>query len=176
LLESKVLANLAVSAFLDLAQNRIRSNQEENKYDLELDNISDNLFPELNSKTWEIILLIVCSPYDPQEHMKSVIVRSWSIGRYSLRDFGFENVVFTHPESAEEKAKRILVIEEKIKEATQKSYEMALFIFHGFFTKEFLEKAISETKKLKFKDDSIEERKRKNLLETLEGLYQFLIR
>ena len=138
-----------------------------------MDNIAGKLFPEIDPKTWEIVLVLVFTPYDPEARIKSVIRRPWNIGRYSLSDFKFENMVIREPETPEEKEKRMKTMRERISDEKEKAYEMALIIFHNLFTRDFLEKVIIESNNLKFREESIEERKRRDLLVTLKGLYQY---
>lgn len=173
--EKKVFANLAAAEFIDWACNRIQRDQGD-KYDESLDDISGNLFPEANSQTWEIILLFVCSPFDSEAQAKSVIERNWGIGMYSLRDVKMMTfAVGEEKETEEEKQRRINGIEHKIETSKAKAYELALIMFPNVFTKEALEKSITDAKKLHYQEDSKEDRKRKNLLLTLEGLNQSLL-
>ena len=54
------------------------------------------------------------------------------------------------------------------------TYELAILLFPNHFSKKLLQKYIEDTNKLKYPDDSEEERKRLKLLEIFQGMLDTL--
>ena len=113
------LAQLSYKRFMDWAGSRIVDNRES---DLVLNEVAENLFPEVDIRTWSRILIFRFSPYG-ENRVKSVIERNWS--------FGFRKPVFVSSGeySPEEFAKQIAA-EEKTK--IERAYELALFLYKPF--------------------------------------------
>jgi len=162
-IESKenLVARITLSKFLQWASQRILETRED--YDRQLDNVSYNLFPELDPTTWAVVLIFVFSPYG-ENRVKSVIERQWT--------FGFLTRIRIFSGVSEAEIKEIIKQQESV-EITS-TYELATLIFGDIFTKELLEKYIEEAKALKYADGSKEERKRLRLIEVLQGMLDFL--
>jgi hypothetical protein len=67
-------------------------------------------------------------------------------------------------------AQKELEIEAKIKTESQKAYGLALLVFGNFFTKDLLQKYISEANNLKYEENTKENRRRLKLLRIFSGL------
>jgi hypothetical protein len=166
-------ALLSYNNFLGWALSRLANPKEE--FDLTLHTFVEDLFPEAAPEVLEIILLFVCTPFDPQARVKSVIERYWTIGYPSLKAVSFVTTIgegTTEDEITRQRLQKEIEIDEQLKTATKKTYEIAIQLFSNVFTKETLAKSIEEAKKLNYAEDSKEERKRKRILKTLLELEQ----
>lgn len=175
----KIFAILSYDQFINWAMARIQVTRKE-EFDLTLHNLTENLFPEVDAKTWEIILIFICSPYDPEARVKSVIQRYWTIGRFSLK--GASVSIFTTADEAttEEEITKQRIIkqrenEEALEVANKKTFELALQLFPDSFSKELLFKYIAEANNLKYDPKSHEENKRAELLRIFMGLAENVI-
>lgn len=149
-LESKI----SWEHFIRWALSRIR--QSERDYDEFLDEVIENLFPEVEPIIWGRILLFIYSPYGPEGKIKYIIERKWH--------FGHIGRMYSGTGKGDEDIEKWL--NERIKEDKEATYELALFLFKNSFTKENLEKYIKELKDLEstYSKDSIEEKHRTALL------------
>ncbi|MEM3641410.1 MAG: hypothetical protein QXH37_05780 [Candidatus Bathyarchaeia archaeon] len=159
--KGNLVVRITLNNFLQWAYQRIMEAKED--YDWQLENVSYNLFPELDPVTWAVILTFVFSPFG-ENRVKSVIERRWIFGFLTrIRTFsGISETEITEMVKRQESA-----------EITS-TYELATLIFGGVFTKELLEKYIKEAKDLTYDEGSPEERKRLKLLEVLQGILDFL--
>ena len=171
--KEKVLAHLSFRRFLDWTQGRIFSSHER-EFDEPLYEMVLHLFPEVDPETWETILIFVFSPYAPEARVRSVIERNWTIGYSLARSFTFE-ISLAEGENYDEVKKKVITqkqaeTEAKIATGSQKAYSLALLVFGTVFTKDLLQKCISEASGLKYADDTKENRKKLKLLRIFSGL------
>jgi hypothetical protein len=160
--KENLVAKITLEIYLQWASQRIIEAKED--YDRQLDNVSYNLFPEVDPVTWATILIFVYSPFINGNKVKSVIERNWT--------FGLLSRVRTFSGALEEK------IEEAIKSQElaeiKNTYELAILLFPHVYSKELLEKYVEEAKELKYADGSVEEHKRLRLLKVLQGILDTL--
>jgi len=149
-LESKI----SWEHFIGWASSRIRHSEKD--YDELLDDIIENLFPEVDPIIWARILLFIYSPYGPEAKIKYIIERKWH--------FGDTGRMYSGTGRSGEDIEKWL--NERIKKDEEAAYELALFLFKSRFTKENLEKYIDELKKLEsiYDKSSREEKHRLRLL------------
>jgi len=156
--EKNLIAKISYHAFIEWALNRIQSNQT---FDRQLNDVSNNLFPEVHPEMWAMVLIFVLSPYSSENRVKSVIERPWTFG------FRLRPVVFFGEKKREE-----IIKEQKAQEESeiQNIYELTHLLFPEIFTKELLEEYIKQASELKYPDDSTENRRKAKLLELFGGL------
>jgi hypothetical protein len=164
----KVFAKLALEQFLRWALGRTHAQKQED--DSAFHYLVEGFFPELDSRTWEIILLFVFSPYNSEARVKSVIERYWTIGHISVEALTFAYTVKPGENEEEIIAQKHREMEEKIKAGSQKAYELAFLLFPNIFSRELLTKYKNESINLKYPKASIEDYKREDLLNVLNGL------
>lgn len=142
----------------------------ETNFDRELDDISSNLFPEVEPSIWAIILIFVFSPYG-KERMEAVIQRPWNFGLV-----GRAKVYSGHAgESEEDFEKRSRQMVHAQYELEKKNaFELTTLLFPQEFSKENLEKNIRNLKALKYGKESKEEKKRLRLLSIFTEMLEFL--
>jgi len=149
--------------FIGWASSRIR--HSEKNYDEFLDEVIENLFPEVDPITWGRILLFRYSPYGPEGKIKYVLEKKWH--------FGHMGRMYTGTEVGDENIEKWL--SDKIKESEEAAYELALFLFKNTFTKENLEKYIKKLEDLEstYNKDSLEEKHRLSLLNIFTAMLDY---
>jgi len=155
------LAQLSYNEYINRARSRIIDNRES---DLVLNEVTENLFPEVDIWTWSRILIFIFSPYG-ENRVKSVIERNWSFG------FRISAIVSSGEYSPEEVAQQIAA-EERTR--IERALELALFLYKPIFTEEMLKKYKADARKLKYRPNTSEGRKKKELLEIFDGLLHSL--
>jgi hypothetical protein len=176
--DQKVFAVMSLLEFMKWSYGRIQDNQE-NKPDEPLHNIVENLFPEVDSRTFEILLFFAVSPFNPENRVKSIVERNWRVGYLSSRSFGRVFSMINEKEiTPEELEKQILQKqkenEERFEDEKQKTYELMLLLFPNDFSQEFLNKYLVDAENLKYGQGTIEEYKRIDLLKIFNGLQKYL--
>jgi hypothetical protein len=166
--KKNLFARIFLSRFLDWASVRIQMGKD---FDPQLNDISVNLFPDVDPRVWAIILIFCVLAFDPNNRVKSVIEQPWSFGY----DFGATVFTLSGEETIEKKLEALELqkeAERKIK--TQEAYELGILLFPQVFERELLVKYIDEASKLTFTEDSSKDHKRIAILkifsEMLEGL------
>jgi len=168
-LENKenIITRISLNEFLHWARDRIWQAKED--FDRNLDDVSNNLFPEVEPVLWARILIFVFSPYG-ENKVKSVIERPWN--------FGFVGRIRTYsgyPEDNEEEFRKkmdeMMYSAEKVE--TNSTFELAYLLFPTQFSKENLEKYINNLKELKYGKESKEENKRLRLLGIFEEMLKY---
>ena len=156
--EKNLIARISYHAFIDWAVNRIQSNQT---FDRQLNDVSNNLFPEVHPGMWAMVLIFVFSPYSSENRVKSVVERPWTFG------FILRPVVFFGEKKPEE-----IIREQKAQEESeiQNAYELTHLLFPTVFTEELLKEYIKQAGELKYPDDSTENHRKAKLLELFGGL------
>ena len=164
--KEKIISRVSRYNFLQWAQERIWQAKEE--FDRNLDDVSHNLFPEVEPVFWARILTFVFSPYG-ENRVESVIKRPWN--------FGFVGRIKTYSGYSENNEEFRKKMSEKMqseeKTETKNTLELTNLLFPQQFSKENLEKYISDLKGLKYEKESKEEGKRLRLLRIFEEMLKF---
>ena len=155
------LAWLSYNNFMVWVSPRIIDNPES---DLVLNEVTENLFPKVDIRTWSRILIFVLSPYG-ENRVKSVIERNWSFG------FRIRTIVSTGKYSPKEVYQQ-LTAEDRPK--IERAYELALSLYKSTFTEKMLKKYKTDARKLKYPSNTSEGRKKKELLKIFDGLLHSL--
>jgi hypothetical protein len=152
--ERNSISHITKKIFINWAKKRVQSAifRENVENDRHMDNVSWNLFPEVDPRIWAAILFFEFSPYDVTNRCQSVIESPWNFGLYG------RTVV---ADSEKE-------LQAKIDECVQKTCKLALNMFSRTFTKQKLEKYIDELNKLQYPPESEQERKQKKLRQIFE--------
>jgi len=171
-LENKenIISKISLNNFLHWTQMRIWKLGE--NLDWDLDEVSRNLFPDVEPILWSRILIFIFSPYG-DNRMKFVLERSWtfgSMGRFRTYSRDIED-------SKEESRRKMDEAIQLAEEAEMKNtFELACLLFKDNFSKENLEKYLIMLKELKYKEESKEEKNRLELLNTFNEMLKYLIK
>lgn len=159
--KNNLISQVSLSEFMRWAQKRIWNPKDE--FDKNLDDVSRNLFPEVDPIAWAKILIFSLSSIDPKNRVKYVIERHWNFGCAGR----------FHTYSGE-----FVISEEMEKRASEErnTFELATMLFKKDLSKESLEHYIRDLKELegKYKDDSLEETKRLGFLNIFTKMLDFL--
>jgi hypothetical protein len=166
-LESQIEARISFNNFLSWAGERIQSVKEE--FDDKLDDVSRNLFPELEPLAWARILIFLYSPYG-EIRVKSMIERAWNFGRGRSRGYSFS--VEEDEKEVEKRMKQMVELQENTEK--EKTFEFASLLFKQQFSKEKLEKYIADINQLIYAIDSKEDLKKQALLSLFQEMLQFM--
>ncbi len=168
--KENIIPNIILHEFLRWTQDRILKREEE--FDKKLEDVSENLFPEVEPIIWSRVLVFVLSSYG-ESRVKSMIERPWN--------FGFIGRMRTYsgfPSDSEKELDKKMseAAQSEKKTETEKTFELAYLFFMQQFSKENLEKYIKEIKALKeeYGEDSKEERKRLELLDIFKGMEKYI--
>lgn len=163
--KENTISRTSLNNFLNWARERICRARE--GFDRDLDDISRNLFPEVNPILWAKILIFVFSPYG-ENRIKSVVERPWN--------FGFVGRIYPgYPENSEGKFRKKIneVVSSTTKREVNNTFELAFLLFPKDFSKKNLQKYIADLKKLRYDKDSKEEGKRLRLLAIFEKMLKY---
>lgn len=145
-------AKITMHEFARWAQSRIMSPKSD--YDSKLEDVSRELFPEVDPIDWAAIIIFVVSPYDPHNREKSIIEKRWIFGLIGRFHVGFE---LDDTQS--------IAIEER-----RNTIELAILIFREEFSKANVERFLTELTNLKYDTESAEESHRLRLLRIFEHM------
>ena len=161
-LENKenIISKISLNEFLQWAQVRIWKMEED--FDSHLDDISRNLFPEVEPIIWAKILIFIFTGYG-RNRVKSVVERPWNFGYY-----GRIRVYSGSGKEVEVEFNRM------VREEILNTYKLSYALFKKPFSKGSLEKYIESLKKLKYSEDTKEEKKREKLLKIFKELLNFV--
>ncbi len=165
--KENIISRISLHEFLNWAQERIWRVEED--FDRALDDVSRNIFPEVEPVLWARILTFVFYPYS-ENRVKSVIERPWNFG--SARRV----IVYSgYPENNEEKLwKKMSAMKRSAEEIEIKNtFELTYFLFPDQFLKEKLEEYIKNLKELKYDKASKEENKRLRLFTIFEEMLKY---
>jgi hypothetical protein len=166
--KKNLFASISLHEFMDWAILRIQMGKD---FDPQLNDLSTNLFPEVDPRVWAVILTFCYSAYDPSNRVKSVIEQPWSFGY----DFSATAFSLSGGETIEEKLKAMeLQREAERKIETQKAYELGILLFPHIFKRELLVKYIEEASNLKYTEDSTKDHKRIAMLEIFREILAIL--
>jgi len=170
--EKNIITKRLYSEFLQWARERIWQAKEE--FDWDLDDISSNLFPEVEPILWAIIL-IFNTLYDG-DRMESVIERSWNFG-FTGRVRIYSGDIANSKEESRRKMDEAMQLTEEVE--MKNTFELAYLLFKKEkFSKENLEKYLKSLRELEpeYKEDSEKEKKRLRLLNAFNEMLKFLIK
>jgi len=152
-----IIADISLDNFINWAVGRISEASDE--MDLSLDEVSRNLFPEVDPVLWARILIFIYSPYD-EDQLRSVIERPWN--------FGFMGRVKIYHGSQDGESKRMYKDEEK------NTFDLTCYLFEDQFSEINLERYIKALEQLSYPKESVEERKRLGLNNLFNRLLTFV--
>lgn len=155
--KQNLAAKIILNNFLQWAQNNLISPREDD-YDLKLEEMARELFPETDPIEWARILIFVLAPRDPANVLKSVIESRWTFGH-----IGRVHVYDTREG-----------IQVTIADERKNTIELAFLLFADQLRKEKLEKYVSELRQMKYEIESEYEHHRRSLLIIFEGMLQYL--
>lgn len=142
-----IIAQISLYNFLEWAQGRIWQTSKEK--DFSLDDISSNLFPEVDPVLWAKILIFIFSPYG-EDRLRSVIERSWNFGF-----IGRVKVFNSGPQ--EDEIMNMYGIEEI------NTFDLSCILFKDHFSRINLESYLKSLEQLSYPKESEEERRRLSL-------------
>jgi len=126
-----IISNISLNNFWDWASHRIWQTSKEN--DFPLDDVSRNLFPDVNPILWSKILMFIISPYG-EDRLRSVIERPWN--------FGFMGRVKVYSGPQEDEIRKMYKKEEI------NTFDLSYFLFKEQFSKINLESYIGSLEQL----------------------------
>jgi hypothetical protein len=149
----ELMPRLTLNAYIRLFLDKINNKQD---MDYKLDDITVNLFPEIDPISWSRILLFIFSGYDPNNRIKSLVNRFWSVGNLGrCRTYSF---------SSDLEVNEHIINDSKIER--ENTFALAVLLFKDRLSKD-IKKYIREAKELKFDKSSKEEDKRIGILNIL---------
>lgn len=155
--------------FLRWATPRIQRAEED--FDRKLENVTSNLFPEVDPTIWSKILLFVISPYDPSSRTASVIRKKWNFGLLSR----IRTYVGAGEENEEESSRKFREAIRRQEDAERRNtFELTLLLFKDQFPGEKIQEYMKELKGLEYERESKEEIKRLKLLHIFEEMLKFI--
>jgi len=151
-----IISKISLNNFIGWASNRIFKTNKE--IDYALNEVSSNLFPEVDPILWANILIFIVSPYG-EDRLASIIERPWNFGLMSR----FK--VFSGGE--EDKIKKMHENEEI------NTFDLSYLLFKEEFSKINLDNYIKSLEQLSYEKDSKEERKRLRLIYLFNKMYDY---
>lgn len=152
-----IIASITLAKFFEWANARVWQTGDEKNFPL--DDVSRNLFPEVDPILWAAILIFVCSPYS-ENRLRSVIERPWN--------FGFMGRVKVYTKPQKEKISRIYEVEKK------NAVDLAFNLFEEQFSESNLIGYIKSLEQLMYPEESLEETKRLRLKRIFTMMLDFL--
>lgn len=165
----KVFSKISLYEFLEWSRARIL--QAEEKFDRELDDISSNLFPEVEPDIWARILIFIFSPYD-ENRAKSMVERPWNFGSAIRRIRTSWDYAGESEEDFDKRISRMMRAQYKVEK--KNTFELTYLLFRQEFSKEKLEENVRNLKALEYEKESKEEKKRLRLLGIFTEMLEFL--
>jgi hypothetical protein len=151
-----IISKISLQKFFTWASNRIWHPNKE--IDFALNEVSSNLFPEVDPILWAKILIFIFSPYG-EDRLASVIERPWN--------FGLMGRVRVYRGGEEDKIKRIQKDEEI------NTFELSYLLFEEQFSKINLENYIKSLERLSYQKESEEESKKLRLYSLFTRMFDF---
>jgi hypothetical protein len=144
----KSISKISLDNFVDWASRRMETTSKE--IDFPLDEVSRNLFPEVDPILWARILIFIFSPYG-EDRLSSVIEKPWSFGFV-----GRVGRVYSGPQEAD--------IREEFEQAERNTFDLSYSLFREQFSAINLDNYIKSLEQLSYPEESKEEHKRLGLL------------
>ena len=141
-----IISQISLNNFWNWASHRIWQASKEK--DFPLDDVSRNLFPDVDPILWAKILIFIISPYG-EDRLRSVIETPWN--------FGFMDRVKVYSGPQEDEIRKIYGKEEI------NTFDLSYFLFKEQFSKINLESYIKSLEQLSYPKESVEENKRLRL-------------
>ena len=141
-----IISKISFNNFWNWASHRIWQTSKEN--DFPLDDVSRNLFPDVDPILWAKILIFIISPYG-EDRLRSVIETPWN--------FGFMGRVKVYSGPQEDEIRKMYRKEEI------NTFDLSYFLFKEQFSKINLESYIKSLEQLSYPKESVEESKRLRL-------------
>ena len=150
---------ITLNNFLEWASDRIWNTSEEK--DFPLNDVSTNLFPEVDPILWALILIFILSPYG-DDRIRSVIERPWK--------FGFMGRIKVYSGDQEDEIRRMKYDEER------NTFDLSYFLFGKQFSENNLKIYIKslENLSLSYSEESVEARRRLRLQTLFTKMLHFL--
>jgi hypothetical protein len=155
--QDNILSRISLNNFFEWAQPRIWQRSKE--LDYALNDVTSNLFPEVDPILWARILIFTLSTYG-EDRLRSVIESPWN--------FGFMGRIRVFRGSQEEEMNTIF---ESDKIST---FKLAYSLFRKEFSSINLERYISELNNISYSDKPKEENKRTELLYLFSEMLAFV--
>lgn len=155
--DENIISKVSLNSYIDWANSRIWEPTEEK--DFALDDVSKNLFPEVDPIIWARLLIFIFSPYG-EDRLRSVIERPWNfgfIGRF--KSYSSKQKDHIHAQYHTEESN---------------TFDLALYLFEDVFCAENLKSYIQSLEQLSYQDESVEERKRITLVAIFTNMLEFL--
>ncbi len=153
-----IIAAISLNKFLDWARDRIW--EASNEKDFLLEDISTNLFPEVDPTLWAKILIFIYTPYG-DDRLSTVVEKSWNFGL-----FGRVKVYNKEHQKDE--------IERDKKNEEINTFDLAVLVFGKQFSKINLKSYIHSLEQLSYPKQPAEESKRLQLLHLFQNMLKYL--
>ncbi|MCX6716027.1 MAG: hypothetical protein NT077_03345 [Candidatus Taylorbacteria bacterium] len=163
-----IINHTILNRFFDFAISRIGA-ANKNDFDKQLNEISEELFPEVDPVRWAKILTFILSPYDPSHRVDSIVRRPWTFG-LTGRVRAFSGYTEDDQKFQQNFSNYLQSIDDVEKVAT---YKLATSLFKDQFTESNLALYITEANNLKYEHGSEEEKKRDRLLLIFKEMREF---
>lgn len=152
-----IISSISYKIFMNWAMPRIMQTKEE--YDFTLDEVSSELFPEVDPILWSKILIFVFSPYsDVNDKLRYVIEKRWTFGSMGR----------AKAYSGEDELSKMYKDEEI------NTFDLACFLFQVRFSKINLETYIEMLEKFSYAEGSKEESKRLRMHNLFAQMLNFM--
>ncbi len=159
-LEKNTISKIWLNLFREWTQSRIWNGTE---WDRDLEEISKELFPEVEPHLWAKIFTFVIRPFGGNSKVKFMIENKVIFG-YAGR------MMVGSGDDFEEEFRKSSKIQE------QKTFELAIFIFRNYFTVENLQKWIKEAEDLDYSEVDEHYVSKIDLLEIFKALQEEVLK
>ncbi len=153
---NNLMARLSFNEVSGFIQKRIWEITE--GFDVILEEVARELFPEVDPLSWAIILIFFFTPYDRDNRVKSVIEKPWTFGKV-----GRVQSYWSSGKPEDEEQHREHRIAQAAKERIN-AYDLALFLFEDTFSRDNLLRYLDELNNLTYGEDTAEESRRIRIL------------
>jgi len=152
--KNNVISRISWKEFQLWARDRISNPKED--FDSSLQEVSYNLFPDVNPLMWSKILLFIFSTYDPTNRGRSIIERRWN----------FESSPRLRKDADPAVVDNLEII---------KTFKLTDLLFKQEFAKDKVEKYVEDLKELRYEKNTLEEHQRWILLDFFNKMLKFLV-
>ena len=156
-INENIVSTVSLNSYIDWASPRIWEASEGK--DFVLDDVSRNLFPEVDPIIWAKLLIFVYSPYG-EDRLRSVIERPWNFG------FIGRSKVYS---SSQKKH-----VQSQYHSEESSTFDLAIYLFADVFSKENLESYLQLLEQLSYQNETVEERKRMTLIAIFTNMLRFV--
>jgi len=164
--KENIISRYSLHEYLQWAIRRIMSEREKT-FDSNLENVTSNLFPEVNPIIWAKCLIFYFSAFEP--HQATEI--PWSFG---LIGRSREAVGAASDEDFEKKLRERDEKEDRIE--SDKTFELAVFLFREDYSEKKLVEYLEKLENLQYPKDSQQERKRSSLIFLFDKMLEYVRR